>query len=127
MVKEIKLQDLVEKVRHDLFSPYMGTDKEGKIVYPLFFVEKVELELAIELSYEGEYGLKVIIPQIIEGSLTDGQGKINTNTMKVTLVPILTIEEQRKLIEGDERLIKGIQTATMLSLRKGTGLAGEEE
>ena len=127
MDKEITFQDLVEKVKHDLFSSYAGTDNQGKIVYPLFFVDKVELELAVELSYESEAGLKITIPQIFEGSVTGGQGKAKTHTMKISLSPILSREEQRQLIQEDERMMAGIRAATMIALRKGTELGGEEE
>ncbi len=127
MTKEITFQDLIEKVKSDLFSPYAGTTAHGKAAYPVFFVDKVELEIAVELSYEAETGLKISIPQVFEGSATGGQGKAKTHTMKIALSPILSREELYALLEKDERLMKGIRDASLMAFRKGTELAGEEE
>ena len=127
MTKELTFQDLVNRVKTDLFSPYAGTDQEGKVAYPLFFVDKVELELAVELSYDAEAGVKIMIPQVVEGSVGGGQGKAKTHTMKILLSPILSREEQLELIKGDKRLMNGIREATAMALRKGVELAGEEE
>lgn len=127
MAKEITFQDLIEKVKTDLFSPYAGTEKQGKAAYPVFFVDKVELEIAVELSYDAETGLKISIPQVFEGSATGGQGKSKTHTMKIALSPILSREELYQLLEKDERLMKGIRTASLMAFRKGTELAGEED
>jgi hypothetical protein len=127
MIEEITLQTLIDKVKDDLFSPVAGTTQKGGKVYPIFFVDQVELEVAVELSYDAEAGLKISIPQIFEGSVTGGQGKTTGHTIKVSLSPILTPEEIRQVIAQDERLKKGIERATMLALRKGSELEGEEE
>ena len=47
--------------------------------------------------------------------------------MKISLSPIMTREEMRAMIDKDERLKKGIEQATMLALRKGSELKGQEE
>jgi hypothetical protein len=127
MTKELTLQELINEVKRDLFSPYAGTDKQGKIAYPLFFVDRVELDLEVELTYDAEAGLKITIPQVVEGTVTGGQGKTKTHTVKVSLSPILSREEQRALLEQDERMMTGIRSASTMALRKGVDLAGEED
>lgn len=127
MAQEITLQTLIDKVKDDLFSPVAGTVKEGKKVYPIFFVNQVELEIGVDLSYDAEAGLKISIPQTFEGSIKGGQGKTAAHKMKISLSPILTQDEMREIINKDERLKKGVEQATMLSLRKGSDLKGEEE
>ena len=127
MVKEITFQDLIEKIKSDLFSPYVGTEAHGKAAYPVFFVDKVELEIAVEFSYEAEAGLKISIPQVFEGSATGGQGKAKTHMMKLALSPILSREELHALLEDDERMMKGIREASLMAFRKSSELAGEEE
>lgn len=126
MAREITLQSLIDKVKQDLFSPYAGTNKEGKQLYPVFFVDQVELEVAINLTYDAEAGLKITIPQVFEGSVTGGRGKEAAHTMKLSLSPIMTREEMRELARKDGMLWQGIETATAMSLRKGSSLAGEE-
>ena len=127
MSKEITFQELIDKIKKDLFYPYTGTDKEGKVIYPVFFVDNVELEITIELTYDAESGIKILIPQIMEGEIKGGQGKAKSHKMKINLSPILSRAERRELLEEDERLMQGIREASSLALRKGIELAGEEE
>lgn len=117
---------MIDKVKQDLFSPYEGTQKEGKQVYPIFFVDQVELEVVVNLTYDAEAGLKITTPQIFEGSVTGGQGKEAAHTMELSLSPIRSCDEMRELAKKDEMLYQGIETATAMSLRKGGKLAGEE-
>ena len=127
MSQEITLQNLVEKVKTDLFSPYAGTGKAGKVAYPVLLVDSVELEIEIDLSYSAEAGLKISIPQVVESSVTGGQGKTATQKMKIVLSPVLTRDELRAEMEKDKRLMDGIKEASLLALRKGSKLEGEEE
>ena len=75
MTQEITLQMLIDKVKDDLFSPLAGTAHAGKKVYPLFFVDQVELEIGVDLSYDAQAGLKISIPAVFEGSASGGQAK----------------------------------------------------
>ena len=122
MSQDISLQTLIEKIKDELLAP---TDGPG---YPVFFVDKVELELQVTVTYEANAGLKVSVLQLggaeIGGSGSDMRG----HTIKVTLSPILSREEQRKLLEEDKRMWDGVRRATQAALRKGrAALAGEPE
>ena len=127
MTREITFQELIDKVKGDLFSPYKKTEKESKISYPIFFVEQVELEIAMDLSYDAETGLKISIPQVFEASGTGGQGKVSGHRMKVILTPILSREQLRAVLSKDKRLMKGDEEANLMAFRKGIKLAGEED
>lgn len=118
MAKEITIQDLVDKVKSELFYLQKGTEREIKKIYPLFFVDQVELEIGFEVTKDAQSGFKIIIPQLIEGSLTGGQENKTANKMKITLSPILSREELRELIK-DERLMNEIKEASLMALRKG--------
>jgi hypothetical protein len=126
MATEITLNALVEKVKTDLFLPYADTKQEGKIAYPIFFVEEVELELAVNIMSDVNAGIKVTIPQLIEGSLGADEKASSGHTLKLKLTPILTRQELRNLMDEDERLMKGVQEASLLALRRGARLAGED-
>ena len=120
--QDISLQMLIEKVKDELLSPTNGPG------YPVFFVDKVEFELQVTMTYGAEVGLKVSVLQLggaeIAGSGSDERG----HTIKVTLSPILSREEQRKLLEEDGRMWDGVRRATQAALRKGRAtLAGEPE
>ncbi len=123
MAKEITLQDLIEKVKRDLFSSYEGKDKEGKMAHPIFFVNNVELEVTVTFSYDTKTGLKGAIPRLGAGSIGAGHDKSAQHKMKISLSPILTQDEMRKMAKKDEELWEGIEEATTASLRKGSPLA----
>ena len=127
MTRQITLQELIDKVKQDLFTPYQGTDKEGKIIYPIFLVDQVELEVTVNLVYDAQAGLKITIPQMMEGSVTGGQGKETGHKMRIFLLPIMTLDEMREMVKNDKMLRRGVEKATAMSLRKGSELAGEEE
>lgn len=118
MKTEITLQDLIDKVKADLFSPYTDTGKESKIVYPIFFVDEVELELHVDISYDIDAGIKVTIPQFIEASVGAGHETGAGHKITLRLSPILSREEMLMLI--DERTMKGIKDASAMALRKGS-------
>jgi len=126
MAHEITFQELIDKVKDDLFSPYQGTTEKGKVAYPVFFVDRVELEITVDLSYDAEAGVKVSIPQLIEGSLAGEQGKATGHRMKITLVPILTSDQMRNLLKRDSRLMKGVEEAHLMAMRKGVDLLGKD-
>ena len=118
MQKEITTQDLVNKVKSDLFSVQSGTGNEVKKIYPLFFVDQVEIEIDFELTDDAEAGIKISIPQIVEGSVSGGQASKQGNKMKIILSPILSKEELRELMKEDERMIEEIKKASLMALRK---------
>jgi hypothetical protein len=118
MQKEITIQDLVNKVKSDLFSVQSGTGNEVKKIYPLFFVDQVEIEIDFELTDDAEAGIKISIPQIVEGSVSGGQASKQGNKMKIILSPILSKEELRELMKEDERMIEEIKKASLMALRK---------
>lgn len=127
MAPEITLQDLIEKIKTDLFSPYKSESIGKNIIYPIFLVDQVEVELNLSIGYEAGAGIKLSIPQLAEASL-NGKGTDNTiHKMKVVLRPILSADRMRELISTDQHLMEGITKASVAALKKGANLAGEEE
>jgi hypothetical protein len=127
VAEELTLQTLIDKVKTDLFSPYEGTEKEGKVVYPVFLVDEVELKLAVNISYSVESGIEVTIAQVVGASVGAGHEVGQAHTMKIKLSPILDRNEMRDQMKADERLWKGVIEASAMAVRRGTKLAGEEE
>ena len=125
MTAEIDLNDLIDKLKSDLFAPYAHTTQAGKQVYPIFFVDGVEVELAVNIKYEAGVGLKISVPQVAELSGSGGAERGRSHTMKIKFSPILTRDELRAGL--DERTLKGIREAGQMALRRGGTLAGDEE
>ena len=117
MENELSIQSLIEQIKEELLSGAKGPG------YPIFFIEKVELDIAVSINKQASGGINVSVLEI-GGNISKDQG----HTIKIVLVPILTREEQRDLLEEDKRLLDGVKRTTMASLRKGENeILGEPE
>ena len=123
MAENITLQALIEKVKSDLLAPTNGPN------YPIFFVEKVELELQVAVTQEGNAGLEISVLDFVGIKAEGGVARERGHTVTVTLAPILSREEQRELLNKDSRMLDGVERATQSALRKDEGitLAGKTE
>jgi hypothetical protein len=126
MAQDISLQMLIEQVKDELLAPTSGPD------YPVFFVDRVELELNVAISREANGGLKISVLSFGGVEAGGSTSRERGHTIKVSLSPILSREEQRQLLEEDGRLLAGVRRASQAALRKGgqagSGrLAGEPE
>ena len=128
VAKEITFQELIERVKTELFSPAKSIGQEGKSVYPIFYVDGVELELKFDLTQEANGGFKLSLPAIVEASADAAQKETGTHSMKITLKPLLTLEEMRELVKKDTKIWNGVEKASRLAMFKGSDdLAGKEE
>lgn len=116
-MEDFSLQKLISQIKRELLSDSQSPE------YPIFLIEKVELEVAISIKTEGKGGVSI---QVVE--LGAGISKEHCNTVKITLSPILSRDEQLQFIKSDDRLRKGIERASKSALIKGNvELAGEPE
>ncbi|MCC5599416.1 trypco2 family protein [Nostoc favosum] len=118
---DIGLSELIAKVKEELAN----TNKES----PVFFVEKIELELQVTISRDNETktqgkakaGWKIfVVSGGLEGSkeATTKMKRENIHKIKVTLTPaILTTEEIWKRI--DPKLQKKISDSTSQTVIHG--------
>jgi hypothetical protein len=118
MAKEITLSDLINQVRNELLSNMKD------VSHPLFLVEKVEIELQIGVTIEGSGGIKVTVLPIEAGASISRE---RSHTIKLTLSPILTQEEQRELLQQQTEVWEGVKKASVRALRKSIKLSGEPE
>lgn len=122
MRQDISLQTLIQKVKDELLAPTGGPD------HPIFFVDKVELDLQVAITKEKGGGLNISVLQFAGIELGGGTTREQGQNVKVTLSPILSREEQRELMQQDKRLWEGVERATQAALSKrSSGLAGEQE
>lgn len=105
---DFSLQEVIAQIKNDLLSATNSPD------YPLFLVDKLEIEVAISIKSEGSGGIKI---QVVE--LGGNIAREKCNKVTITLSPILSREEQRTLIDKDKRLLDGIERASAGALRKG--------
>lgn len=83
--QEISLQSLIEKVKKELLE--LPTDKSD---IPVFLVDKVELEVAVTVNAEKKGGINISVLE-----LGTGTSREMGHTMRITMTPILSREEQR--------------------------------
>lgn len=123
MSEEISLQALIDKVKADLLTP------PGDPKNVLFFVDKVELELAVSITEEKGAGIKISLLNLFSGDVTGKDTGARGHTIKVTLAPILSLEEQRALLNQNPQLKQMVERASLNAMWKsGEGqLAGKPE
>lgn len=122
MSEEITLQELINKVKTDLLMP--PSDPKNL----LFLVERVELELIVSITHEETAGIKISLLDLFGGEVTGKDGGAKGHTIKVTLTPILTLEEQRILLNKNPQLKRLVEQASSNALWKASGeLVGEAE
>lgn len=95
MPDEIGLQELIDHVKE-------GLRKEAQDPSRLFFVERVELELHVDVKREASGGLKISVLQLAGleagGAATLERGHV----IKLALLPLVTYEEARAELSRGE-------------------------
>jgi hypothetical protein len=86
----IGLADLIEQVKNELI--YVDPEQEKEA--PVFWVNSIELELQVTIKREGKGGIKVYVVEAGGGISRDDVQKV-----KVSMTPLLTREEIRKLYQ----------------------------
>lgn len=122
MTQEISLQNLINQVKKELLAPSNSPD------YPLLFVEKVELELAVAVNQGagGEIGISVL--ETLSGKMQRNSTQQSSHMIRLTLTPILSRDEIRALLEKDSRIRDRImQIAPSALLRDDAYLEGTPE
>lgn len=121
MTQEISLQKLIDQVKKELLAPSKSPD------YPLLFIDKVELELAVAITQGrgGEIGISVL--ETLSGKVQSDSSQRYSHTVRLTLTPILSREEIRVLLDRDDRIRKRISEIGPLVLTRGDELEGVPE
>lgn len=112
---DIGLSEFIEQVKKDLLES--KTDE-----VPMFAVDKIEIEAKIAAKKEdtGKGGLKLAIFNFgVDAGVVSKSGAENTQTVKVTLSPLLTREEILEEMTPDQK--KRIRIQARDGLMKGGG------
>lgn len=106
MDSEVTLQQLIDQVKKELIPKF---DEPNK---PLFLVEKVEIQVAVKITHEGNGGINL---QVI--NIGGGVSKDFSNTITISLTPIIPPEQLRQLL--DSELMRQVTRETKRRLVKG--------
>jgi len=123
---EIGLQDLIYQVKRELLAPNQA--QRAKDPDPLFFIDKVELEIAVKVQKEGSGGIKLSVLSFAElnagGSVTSERGHV----VRVSLSPLLPKEDILAKLLEDPNVREQIQKKQQQAMMKGDiFLAGKPE
>ena len=89
-MNEIGLQDLIYQVKRELLAP--NPAQRAKDPDPLFFIDKVELEIAVKVQDEGSAGIKLSVLTFAELSAGASVTRERGHVVKVSLSPLLSKE-----------------------------------
>jgi hypothetical protein len=125
-VEEIGLQDLIYQVKDELLAP--NPAQRAKDPYPLFFIDKVELEIAVKVTRATGGGIKLAVLDFAEASAGRSVGRERGHVVKVSLSPLLSRDAILAKALKDERVRQMVESDTVEAFVKGeTGMVGEQE
>lgn len=88
---EIALQGLIYQVKEELLAP--NPRQRAKDPYPLFAIDRIELEIAITVSQAHGGGIKISVLDFAELSGDRSIEREHAHVVKVSLSPLLSREE----------------------------------
>ncbi len=125
-MEEIGLQDLIYQVKRELLAP--SPAQRARDPYPLFFIDKVELEIAVKVTRAAEGGVKLTVLDFAEVSAGRSVDRERGHVVKVSLSPLLSREVILNEALKDEHVRQMVQRDSAQALIKGKGgLVGEPE
>ncbi len=123
---EIGLQELIYQVKRELLAP--NPAQRAKDPYPLFFVDKVEIEAAVKVQKDANGGVKISVLSLAELNASGGVAKERSHVVKVSLSPLLSKESILADVLQDPEIAKRVRAAQQEALLKGdVPLAGTPE
>lgn len=102
--------------------------QRAKDPYPLFFIDKIDLEIAVKVSRTTSGGLKITVLDFVEASGSKSTTSERGNVVKISLSPLLSREEVVAEALKDPRVREIVEMRSQQGLIKTSGgLVGEPE
>jgi hypothetical protein len=114
---EIGLQDLIYQVKQELLAP--NPAQRAKDPYPLFFIDKVELEIAVKVGRTTSGGIKLTVLDFAEISAGKSVEREQGHVVKVSLSPLLSKESILTEALKDPRVREMIEQKSVQGFIKG--------
>lgn len=122
-VKEIGIPELINQVKKELLASQETQD--DSISGPVFFIDKIELEIAVKVQKQGEAGLKVSVLSFAEINAGGGLANERGHVVKISLSPL--VDKERildKLLDDPNVLAKITAKVQAATVREGAARAG---
>ena len=125
-MEEIGLQDLIYQVKNELLAP--NPAQRAKDPYPLFFIDKVELEIAVKVSRATDGSIKLTVLDFAEVSGGKSVEQERGHVVKVSLSPLLSRDMILTRALKDVHVREMVESSSAETFVKGeTGVVGEPE
>lgn len=124
-MEEIGLQDLIYQIKRELLAP--NPAQRAKDPEPLFFIDKVELEIAVKVQKERGGGIKLSVLSFAELSAGASSSSERGHVVKVSLAPLLSKESILTDLLTDPRVAARVEAKQRALLRGDASLAGAPE
>lgn len=124
-MNEIGLQDLIYQVKRELLAP--NPAQRAKDPDPLFFVDKVEIEVTVKVQKEGNGSIKISVLNIAELNAGGSALKEHGHIIRVSLSPLLSKGSILTDLMRDPDIAKRIQDQQRAMLKGDVPLAGTPE
>jgi hypothetical protein len=123
---EIGLQDLIYQVKDELLA--RNPAQKAKDPYPLFFIDKIDLEIAVNVSQATDGSIKLTVLDFAQIGAGKSVQQERGHVVKVSLSPLLSRDAILAKALEDERVWQMVGSGSMQAFVKGeTGMVGEPE
>ena len=116
-MQEIGLQEFIEQIRKELLELSKSQD-------PIFFVDKVELELSVKVTRQGNGQIQVTVLSFGAG-LSGSKGDERGHIVRISLSPLMSREDIYKEVVKDQATKDYLMLYMKRAFTKGDGMAGE--
>lgn len=125
-MREIGLDEVINQVKRELLTPNPAAKANDP--YPLFMIDKIELEIATRISVSADGSIKFSVIGGAEASVGVSSSGERSHVVRVSLSPVLTREELAAEVLKDEKVRRMVSVESQHAfVRHDNSLAGEAE
>jgi hypothetical protein len=124
-MSEIGLQDLIYQVKQELLAP--NAKERARDPYPLFFIDKIELEISVNISHSSSGGIKLTVLDFAEIGGSKTIERERGHVVKVSLSPLESREVILEQALRDPKVRQVVQERAAALVKGDIEAAGEPE
>ncbi|NNJ09911.1 hypothetical protein EKD04_006185 [Chloroflexales bacterium ZM16-3] len=125
-MREIGLDEVINQVKRELLTPNPAAKANDP--YPLFMIDKIELEIATRISVSADGSIKFSVIGGAEAGVGVSRSEERSHVVRVSLSPVLTREELVAEVLKDEKVRQMVSVDSQHAfVRHDNSLGGEAE
>lgn len=124
-MSEIGLQDLIYQVKRELLAP--NAQERARDPNPLFFIDKIELEISVNISQSSGGSIKFTVLDFAEFGGSKTTERERGHVVKVSLSPLHSREVILEQVLKDPKVQQTVQERASAWVKGEIGAGGEPE